>query len=267
MPRTSNSLGTWRFARALFITNVRAGLAERWAFAMQVVFMVINNVVFFTFWWVLLARVPTIRGWTIAEVEALYGIVAVGFGVVAAFTGGVRFLNRTIEEGELDALLTQPKPTLLYATGMRSQASGFGDIVSGTAFLAASGYLTWTTAPIVALCVLSTATMFLSAGVIFFSLAFWMNRTEAVSRQLWELLLTFSLYPEPLFGGGLRLVLYSLLPAGFVAYLPARVLLHPSVGAVVAMIGAALLYFVIAAALFQIGLKRYSSGSRFSTLR
>jgi hypothetical protein len=38
----------------------------------------------------------------------------------------------------------------------------------------------------------------LACGIIFFSLAFWLGR-NTVARQLWELLITFSLYPE-LFG-------------------------------------------------------------------
>jgi len=36
---------------------------------------------------------------------------------------------------------------------------------------------------------------------------------------LWELLITFSLYPEPLFGGALRLALFAVLPAAFVGYI------------------------------------------------
>ena len=55
--------GHLRFAAALFATNLKASLAQRGAFAMQVLFMIVNNLVFFVFWWALMNRVDTIRGW------------------------------------------------------------------------------------------------------------------------------------------------------------------------------------------------------------
>ena len=63
----SNSLA---FARALLATNLKATLALRGAFVMQVVFMALNNLTFFVFWWALMRRVPTIRGWQLGDVAA-----------------------------------------------------------------------------------------------------------------------------------------------------------------------------------------------------
>ena len=108
--------------------------------------------------------------------------------------------------------------------------------------------------------------MLLAAGIAFFSLPFWLARTEAVSRQLWELLLTFALYPEPLFGGGLRLLLYTVLPAGFVSYLPVRVVTAPSMLSILSLIAGSGAYLWLACWIFRQGLRRYSSGSRFVVL-
>jgi ABC-2 type transport system permease protein len=80
-----------------------------------------------------------LRGWQLSDVEVLFGITAASFGLVVAVTGGARELGQFIDEGELDTLLTQPKPTLLYALGIRSRASGFGDLLSGIGFLASLG--------------------------------------------------------------------------------------------------------------------------------
>ena len=64
----------WTFAKALFGTNLRAVLAQRGAFAIQALFMMLNNVVFFVFWWVLFRNVPEVRGWRLSDVEVLFGI-------------------------------------------------------------------------------------------------------------------------------------------------------------------------------------------------
>jgi ABC-2 type transport system permease protein len=252
-----------RFVWALFVTNLKGAVALRGAFLMQVLFMMLNNVVFFTFWWVLLGRVPDIRGWRLADMELMFGITATSYGLVVAFAGGVRELGRFIDEGALDTLLTQPKPTLLYAAGMHSRASGFGDVVSGTCFILASGYAGWTSMPVVALAVAAGSVTFLAAGIFFFSLPFWLSRSETVSRQAWELLITFALYPEPLFGGAMRLLLFTLLPAGLVAYLPVDAIRHPSVIGVFTMLAASAAYLGLAIWTFTRGLRRYASGSRF----
>jgi ABC-2 type transport system permease protein len=111
----------------------------------------------------------------------------------------------------------------------------------------------------------ASALIFVACGVVFFSLAFWLGRVETVATQLWELLVTFSLYPEPLFGGTLRLVLFTVLPAGFVGYVPVRILHAPSLTNVTILVCVAIGYAGIAAVLFNRGLRRYASGSRFTT--
>jgi ABC-type uncharacterized transport system permease subunit len=55
------------------------------------------------------------------------------------------------------------------------------------------------------------------------------------------------------------------LPAGFVGYVPARLAQSPSVARALLLAVAAGTYLAIAAIVFDRGLKRYTSGSRFGT--
>jgi len=252
-----------RFAGALLATNLKASLMLRGAFAMQVIFMALNNLTFFVFWWVLMRRVPDIRGWRLADIELLFGVVAVAVGLAITVAGGVRYLGQFIEDGELDTLLVQPPPVLLYAVGMRSQSSGFGDMASGLILIALSGHVSWVDTPRVVVAIVAAALVFAASGIVFFSAAFWLGKSDTVARQVWELVITFSLYPEPLFGGALRLVLFTVIPAAWVGYMPAHVAQHASAGQLVLLVTAAAGYLTLAAATFQCGLRRYSSGSRF----
>jgi ABC-2 type transport system permease protein len=253
------------FVRALVATNLKATLALRSAFVIQVGFMALNNFTFFVFWWALMVRVTTLRGWNLSDIELLFGIVAAAFGLTVTLAGGVRHLGRLIDDGALDTLLTQPKSVLVHALGMRAQPSGCGDLISGLIFVAWAGHVSWRTMPIVVVVIVASALIFVACGIVFFSLAFWLGRAETVATQLWELLVTFSLYPEPLFGGALRLVLFTLLPAGFVGYLPVRILRAPSFASVATLLLVAIAYLCAAVLLFDRGLRRYSSGSRFTT--
>jgi ABC-2 type transport system permease protein len=240
-------------------------MAERGAFIMRASLMALNNAIFFTFWIVLLSRVPTIRGYTLGDVAVLYGVVAVAHGLAFFFAGGMHYLSRMIHDGELDALIAQPKPTLLYAVGLRSQPSGLGDIVSGFIMIALSGRVDWTGIPIVLGAGVAGGIVLVATAVIIHSSAFWLGRTDSASRQLYEATLLFSLYPDTLFGGPLRLILFTLIPAGFVGYLPAGLIRAPSVTTALLLIFGVSAYATLAAWVFQRGLRTYASGSRFAT--
>lgn len=261
-------LKTWRFYAALFWTNLRQVTALRGSFLLSTLFMALNNCCFFVFWWVLFRQVHTLRGWDMHDVALLFGVGATSFGLMQAVAGGAVHLSRFIDEGMLDAMLVQPKPTLGYALGCRAQASGFGDALSGIAFLWASGAVGVDRLPWVAVSVLCASVTFTASSVLFFSLAFWLPRTHATSRQALDVLVTFALYPEPLFRGALRVVLFTLIPAGFVAYLPVQIIRggeHSGLG-LTSLLAATLAYVWLARRVFRAGLRRYSSGSRFGLL-
>jgi len=256
---------TLAFLRALIRTNLRAAFALRAAFWLQVVLMALNNWVFFSFWWLLFRKVPTLGGWQLGDVAVLFGVSACGFGLGVFFAGGVRKLGRSIESGELDALLTQPKPTLLYTLGSHSIVPGLGDIASGLILIVLSGKASLSSVPFIALAIVSSALVYIASGTLFFSAQFWFRQTDTVATKMWEALITFSLYPEPLFGGGLRLLLFTLIPAGFVSYIPAALVREPSATALLSVAVGPLLYWSLAAYVFRRGLMRYSSGNRFGS--
>ncbi len=195
----------------------------------------------------------------------LYGIVAVAHGVAVVVAGGIMYLARVIHDGELDALIAQPKPTLLYAIGLRSQPSGLGDIASGLVMIGLSGKVTLAAVPLVIAASLAGAVVLVATAVLLHSAAFWLGRTESASRQMYEVILMFSLYPDTLFTGPLRWLLFSIVPAAFVGYLPAQLIRAPSVATAVAIAAGTLAYAAIAAFVFDRGLRVYSSGGRFST--
>jgi ABC-2 type transport system permease protein len=254
---------TLRFARALAATNLRASLALRGAFWLQAAFMVGNNLAFFTTWWLLFARFEHLGGWRLPDMMTLFGVVASGFGASVVFAGGTRRLARLIADGELDPLLVQPKPVLLHAVGSASTASGWGDMTTGLGMLYLAGRLSPESLPFVALAIAVSALTFTAVGVLFQSLAFWLGDSEQLSRQLWEFTLTFALYPQPLFSGAISFLLYTILPAGFVGFLPVEIVRQPSALLCLGAVAAAVAWWALALGVFALGLRRYESGSRF----
>src|SRR6185437_15107977 len=128
------------------------------------------------------------------------------------------------------------------------------------------------------LAAITGAVVMVSSGVIFSSAAFWLGPVDAAARQLFELVITFSVYPEPLLGGVLRVLLFTLVPAGFVGYVPARVVQAPTVGGAAGLgrgrtVGGAGGLVLVAGAyaggggwVLGGGLRKYCGGSRFEVV-
>jgi ABC-2 type transport system permease protein len=257
------ALRTLRFALALTATNLKSSFALRGAFWLQGFAMLLNDIFLFSIWWIFFHRFEEIRGWRVDDMAALFGVVVGGYGIAVLFFGGVRDLSRLIIDGDLDSLLTQPKSPLLQALGYKTVASGWGELATSLLFLAISGKLTLGTVPLALVAVLVSGAVFTATGVLIHSLAFWLGRIETLARQLWEFTITFSIYPRPLFGGALKLLLFTLIPAGFIGYLPVERLRGFRWTGLVGALAGASLYVVLALVVFERGLRRYESGNRF----
>lgn len=254
---------TLAFLRARLALNLKAAFALRGAFWLAVAFMLANDLIYFSVWWIFFARFPTLGGWELADMMRLNGVLAGSYGLAVVAGGGVKELARTISEGDLDTVLTQPKPPLMQVVASRTVPSGFGDMIHGTLLLALSGSLHFATLPWVILSVISGAICWVSAGVVIHSAAFWMGPIQSLARQVWDFLITFEGYPDTLFAGGLRLVLFTVLPAAFVGWMPARLVREFSWTQLAIVVGAAVAFPLFSAFVFHRGLRRYASGNRF----
>ncbi len=255
---------TLRFLRALLATNLKASFALRGAFWLQVVFMAMNDVVWLAVWWIFFARFPEIGGWKLPDFMVLHGVLATAFGVVVVLAGGVRELARSIHEGDLDVFLTQPKPVLLHVVASKTRASGWGDVAYGILVIALSGRAGAGAILPALVGIVCSATVFLSTGILVHSLAFWLGSIQTVARQAWDFLIVFAGYPDTIFSGALRLVLYTLIPAAFVSWFPSSLVRDfswPGLGMAVA---GAFLYGAVSLLVFHRGLIRYASGNRLS---
>jgi ABC-2 type transport system permease protein len=73
--------------------------------------------------------------------------------------------------------------------------------------------------------------------------------------------MTFSTYPTTLFNGSVRVLLFTAMPAGFVAYMPVRFLREWQLWQLGSLLAAAAFFCLLAAWVFARGLRRYESGN------
>ncbi len=262
----TNRLGAYlRFLGAAFSSNIQAAMEYRANFLVQVFGMMLNNAAFAVFWKILIDRAGSIGGYGFTDVMALWAIVSTSFGLAHVFMGNIRNLGSVIMKGELDVYLLQPKDPWLNVLVSRTSVSAWGDTLYGYIVLAflpgptVPGFLLFTVLAIIGALVL--AATFSAAE----SLAFFLGDSSAISGALAEFMLSFSLYPETIFDKNARWIFYTIIPSGFVAFLPLAAWKSLNWSMVPLLAAAAFAYLVASRALFAFGLRRYESGSQMGT--
>ena len=251
---------------ALGLANLRSELVRPLNVAVLSAFMALNNFVWFGVWGLFFGLAGDVRGWTLRDVTEIYGILAVAYGIYATFFGGARNVALFVQNGALDVYLGRPGSPLLGVLFSRCDPTGFGDIASGAVLIAWSAGTTteWLLALVFAML---GASVVVSVYVAINCLAFWTSAKPRLCDQLFESFLQFAMVPQiglPVF---VKVLLYTVLPAAFVGFVPVEILRSFSLGKTAAVVAAAAVFPAIAAGVFRLGLRRYASGNRALDVR
>lgn len=249
------------FILALWKANLQAAMEFRAAFFTQVIFMMINNGVYFIFWVLYFDKFNAVRGWDINTMMLLFGITASAWGIGAFFFGNFISLAEVIVGGRLDYYLSLPRPVLLHVLASKSIGSGMGDLIYGIGSFMLSGYFTPDGTLRFLLGVFAGVCIFIGFLVIVQSLSFWLGNTVALSQFALSALLTFSLYPSVLFDATTKFILLTLIPAALIGTIPAEFVREFSWQSAIQMVSGSLVFLFLSIFIFKLGLKRYESGS------
>ena len=242
-------------------TSILSALSLRGSFLMQVVFLFLSNAIFFSFWILYFSNFPSVKGWKIEEMACLYGIVSASYGLFTIFFGGARYLARIIFEGDLDTFLLRPANILVQILGIKSMPAGWGDIASSLLLITYSGLVNSHNLLLNLLLILSSTSIIISFSIITGSLAFWIGDSHCIGRQIFEFLLTFSNYPKSIYNIFTRFFLLTIIPSGFIGFLPVEMLKNPSLYKLFFILTFSSTYLFFSIKIFYTGLKRYSSSN------
>ena len=249
------------FLIALWKANLLAAMEYRVAFLSQIVGMMLNNAIYFVFWLIFFDRFQEVKGWNLAGMLLLFGIVATGFGLAVYLFGNVMNLAEVIASGRLDYYLSLPRPVLLHLLASGSKPSGLGDVAYGLLSFAIAGQFAPVAVARFLVGVLASMAVFLSFLIIVQSLAFWVGNTSLLTVQAANAILTFSLYPITLFDGSAKFILFTILPAAFIGAVPVEFVRAFDWTTLLQLLAATFVFLSLAVFVFHRGLRRYESGS------
>ncbi len=213
-------------------------------------------------WWIFFLQFNDIGGWEFRDMAALMAIGTGAYGLRQVCFGGVKSLGRKIITGGLDPLMTQPKSLLIQLIGSKSLAKGWGHILTSLMLIFLTGLTDPYTLGMIFISIICGCLVFASMAIISHSLAFWLGNIENLAQKYGDSLFLFALYPSNIYSDVLRFMMFTVLPAGLISYLPVELIREFSWFKLSGVIGGAMILWSLAFSIFYLGLKRYESGNQ-----
>jgi ABC-2 type transport system permease protein len=250
-----------RFLATCWKVNVASALEYRLSFFLLAGMMFINNFMWLFFWTLFFHRFPVIHGWRLEDVMMLWAVGAGGFGWANVLFGNFHRIASVVSSGQLDVYLSQPKPVLLNVLASRMSVTAAGDFVFGLVVYVMVGNHSVTGAISFAAGLLIAGCLFMSVMVIAGCFAFYVGNSEGIAGQVFNSFVAMTTYPADIFRGLTRIILFSVVPAGFISYMPIGLLRGFDPVFVGGAVGVTLSLAFAGVLFFRAGLRRYTSGN------
>lgn len=240
--------------------NIMREMLNKITFLTNICFMVLNNGAFIIQWVILFHLKKDIGGYTMKEVMLLWGLAASTFGLARILFDRAFSLPDLIINGKLDAYLVMPKNVLLSVITSSTNTSAIGDLLYGLAVMCIFSFGV-ARFFLFLLFTVTGAVIMTAFAVIMGSLSFWFVRAEMFGNHMVNCMISFNTYPDGIFRGKVRFLLYNIIPVGMVVYQPVHVMMRFDAKVLFIVIGYTILIAAAAAFVFYRGLRRYSSGN------
>lgn len=249
----------------LIFSYLKLNIKKEWqykaSFFMQIIMMILNDAFFIIQWYIIFRLVDNIGDYGFREVMMLWSLGAGGYGVCHLFFNGAWNINNLVYDGRLDVYLTQPKNVLVNVCCSSTEVAALGDILYSFIILIIVG-APWWWYLVLPFAIIIAGLIYVSMYITYLSLCFLIKNGDALAHSAESTLNKAGNYPPAIYKVGVKLFLFTLIPAMFYTFVPAQYfLLTPNVWWILASIGVTILWVGLAFATFHLGLRKYNSGN------
>lgn len=240
--------------------NMMREMLNKVTFLTNILFMVLNNATFLVQWMILFRLKEDIGGYTMDEIMLLWGLTASSYGLSHILFAKAFSLSDLIINGKLDSYLVMPKNVLLSVITSATNTSAIGDLLYGLVVLCIFCF----SVERFFLFLLFTVTggvIITAFALLMGSLTFWFVRADAFGYHMVNCIISFATYPDGIFQGIIKVLLYNVIPVGMAVYQPVHMMIQFNVGGLLAVLGYAAAITAVAVFVFYRGLRRYTSGN------
>lgn len=243
-------------------TNIRGAARNPVGFFSMAAAMLLNDLAFFTLWLVYFGKFHSLRGWELHDLANMLGVATAAWGIAFTIGYNSRNLVQAFQDGTLDTYLIRPQPALPALTVSRLNASNFGDILAAPVYWFVFGGNTLTDLPLLVLLSLLGAVIMLTSVICIQMLVVWLRANPLFGDQFLYMLICSTTLPQHGYGIWGKIVLFTVLPGGFIGMVPVEILRDFSPSLLGLLIAAAAFYSWLAHLSFQAMLRCYTSATR-----
>ena len=229
-------------------------------FLSNIIFMILNNATFIIQWIVLYSLRENVGGYTFNQVLMLWAIASGTFGFAHFFFKKAYSLSDTITNGKLDSYLVQPKNVLISCITSDVSPSALGDLIYGYIVIFLSG-ITISKFILYTFFVISGGIIMVDIAIILGSLSFYISKSDMIAETGNNFMIYFATYPDGIFKGIVKIILFTIIPIGITTYIPVWVLTKFNLFYLLGVITFTICITIFAFIIFYKGLKRYSSSN------
>lgn len=252
-----------RFIKMSVIKNIKAVAEYKKSFIIQTMFMMINNVFFLIFWKIVFGiSGENINGITMNDILYIWAVPTIAYGVTFFFFGGTQKLGDYMLNGGIDIMLLQPKNVIINALLSSSDFSAFGDLLYG--LIVGLFAVQFNMAKYLLLVVLScvVALFFICTNTILRVISVWIGDTSNIEHIYTNtLLITFCTYPEQIYSGIIKVLMYTIIPAGYIAFIPTKIIDNYDFSLLLVLIPVMLVYLLLTIFVCKKALEKYESAN------
>lgn len=235
-------------------------MLNKTTFITNIIFMILNNASFLVQWIILFQIKDNFGGYTFKDVLLLWGLSAGTYGFSHFLFKKAYNLSDMINTGKLDSFLVQPKNVLLSAITTDVETSALGDLLYAYIVLFIYGF-TIKDFILYTLFIILGGLILTAIAVILASLSFWFQKSDIISDTGNSLMIHFSTYPDGIFKGITKILLYTIIPVGITTYIPVKIMSNFNILHFIIVIVVTIFLVVLSFIIFNKGLKKYSSSN------
>jgi ABC-2 type transport system permease protein len=245
----------------LISANIRSAMEYRINFFTEISVVFIVDMGLLWLWYIFFKEIPSLRGWQFNDTAHLLAVSWAGFALVDSFARNISFLSNVIIEGGLDYYLLSPQPLLLHLTFGKTAIKEVGSFFSAVTIFIILGNVAFPHICLYLLLVLLSALTYYSCLLLVGSLTLFIGHIERVGLIYEFMLLNLIFYPQTVFSGGLKVLMYTVLPIFFIGTVPSHILQSFSWYYLGMLVGFSVGLLLLARFTFYRGIRRYESGN------
>lgn len=255
----------------LYFTCIKRSIITRLEYKRDTFLSIFNfiltNVASILSIWMIMESIPSLEGWTMAEMGTLYGFSMLPVALDHIFTDDLwNVAYWKVRSGEMDRMFTKPVPVLFQVIAETFQLEGLGELIVGVVMLSVCGSMlnvTWTFGAIFVLIIATVfgALVITSFKIIFASLAFKFKRSGPLLQVNYNFI-SYTRYPIKIYPAAIRAMLTFIFPFALIISYPVEIFLFQTYSpyALSAIIvGVSVALFALSIVIWSALAKRYES--------